>query len=213
MKIFKKLFKDNQKINASEIAYVKNNKATTIDNCFNNLNNLVKEIKVTSNQADILIDGLDMVADGGKYFIEAQIVTSNQNDFNVTINGIEQGYYHMAVAAQSSNSSTAATNIASQYYEYTNSLAYWMHGSTLDVFPSKLTIELSFNALENGKKLINYHLKYVNAQSGNNQLVNISGQQYYEVDNLTSFKISASYGDMKFKKGTIIRVYRAKNVI
>lgn len=184
---------------------------TTVLNATNNITNNIASAYIVGDTdvSEIVFDNLDMAGDGGHYHLEMQIVTTTQNDLEIKFNNKDSGYYHMAIAYQSSNSTSGSLGTTAQYYENNSNISYWMHGATLDFFPAKLTIDLSFNTLNDGKKLVNYSIKYLNAQSANNQFVVINGQHYNFTDNLTSIKIGCLSG-MKFKKGTSATIYKSR---
>lgn len=183
----------------------------TVLNATNNITNNIASAYIVgdTDESEIVFDNLDMLGDGGHYHLEMQIVTSTQEDFAIYINNNDGGYYHMALAFQSTSEHTGNVNMGSQYYENNSNIGYWFHGCTLDFFPSKLIIDLSFNTLNDGKKLVNYSIKYINAQSANNQFSIVNGQHYNFVDNLTSLKIKAT-GSMKFVRGTSGTIYKSR---
>lgn len=205
---------NKNKVTAEDLNEIKN-VVNENDNMFsefkNNITNNIASAYIVgnTNESEIVFDNLDMLGDGGHYHLEMQIVTSTQEDFAIYINNNDRGYYHMALAFQSTSEHTGNVNMASQYYENNSNIGYWFHGCTLDFFPSKLIIDLSFNTLNDGKKLVNYSIKYINAQSANNQFSIVNGQHYNFVDNLTSLKIKAT-GSMKFVRGTSGTIYKSR---
>lgn len=157
MKLFQKFFKDNQKLNANEIAIeTENNKFQRLDKYIKR--NIVYDETLTSAQNSVSIP-CDIVADGGAYefiFIIQPNTTSPTSDYKMYFNDNNSIQYAVNMfGAQGSLTAEGNLTQIAVYRGYQSMLGDYWHSSCDNRVPVVLEgkIMLVDDIYDNSKKL------------------------------------------------------------
>lgn len=169
--------------------------------------NIIFETILENDSPQIVVDNLDILRDGGHYQFELISSTSNNNEIQILINGLTDGYYQSAIYITNSTSSSHDIVPKGYYAKSTQKIDGWLV-TAQGGYPS-ITIGdiwLTKNYTDERKAL--YHVEHSCSLDSRHSQVNVRGIMAQNFDNITSltFKLMSSGNYTKNTKLVIRKV-------
>ena len=225
MKIFKNFFKDNQKLNASEITLKVGDKYKTLDKCIGDLLSLktknksdfisalnevntktyevIKEVSLNSETQNITINDLDLATDK-RYKIEFRGSSNVSGEIMIKLNNITGHYNHIALATSGTTPTNSDNILKNVWRAKADQIAY-----SMIIDNSKTECMLSMDLYRDilSGDMIKYDIDYSYPHAYSHALSFIRGQidLDYVVSNITSITISNNNGTFRENSKVIVK--------
>lgn len=163
---------------------------------------IVKDVTLSEDTNEWIIDGLDILADGGIYDVYIYGTASEKNDLHLQLNNIIDGYSTVGMAVNKSSITNTSGNLTFfSPYRYDKDAVYYCH--TLSTTLSYIHDTISL-LKENGNPIIEYVCAIAdNTIALMGSLITVNKNNF---SNITSIKLSLLSGNIK--AGTRVLILR-----
>ena len=197
---------DINKVNDSDLNQIKEVVNENYDAFESFKNNIVFEKTLDVATSSIVVDNLDIVADGGEYEFELLASTSSDAELEIQIDNFINSYFNIINRVSDSTDGSHDITPAGRYEPNTDSIKGWLYLVN--------SASNSYFSITRGKfwcinNKTNYHIEHSEALRARHSLVNLRGLIGVENENINSLTLKTN-NSVNFNVGTklIIRKRR-----